>query len=49
MTFSISGVIWNKDGKSGANEALAARLAQRELARMAEARVAIVPPESEAA
>jgi hypothetical protein len=49
MKLSISGVIWNKDGRAGANEALAARLAERELARMAEARALLEPVESEAA
>lgn len=49
MRVSMSGIIWNKDGRTGANEDLAARLAERELARMAEARDAGDPAESEAA
>jgi hypothetical protein len=49
MKVLIAGVIWGKAGRIGANEALCARLAERELARMAEARTAGERSESEAA
>lgn len=49
MKLSISGVIWGRGGKTAANEALAARLAERELARMAEERALLDSVESEAA
>lgn len=37
MKVLIAGIIWNKDGRIGARESLCARMAERELARMAEA------------
>lgn len=45
MKVLIAGVIWNKDGRIGARESLCARMAERELARMAEARDAGDPAE----
>lgn len=38
MRIAIVGIIWGAGGKIAAAESLAARMADRELARMAEAR-----------